>query len=429
MRRRPLALVLTAALIGAVFTALPAKAATELPAEPNIVDVFGDANYVNDQGAEGTGITGVATAPGDGDHATGQDAASVSDLGAVWFTNDAETISVYIQTELPHADNTLPLFYRVMADVGEGTNCLWFQAATDAATGAATLRDTCTTAVATSDGEFALEEGPDGTGIVHLTFPLSAHPALAVGNVLKTPNAHSRNSVPGAVSAPQPDNTKKGADYTITAGDGTEEPPVVEEPEAPKPAKDPCKKLKGKKKKKCIKKNKAKGCAAFTPGEQGADAETVVVKDENTAEAPLEVTVTQEPGMGNDQGVGQYDGVVHQFRNVQVDAIAAEAGLYIRYEFPVYEDHDIYVNYSDGTEAAHAGGFNQAPEGPFDGTGAGGHSEQGAEQIDGLRTADCAGYTVDLANFIGEGGDYTVKLWLGEIQNDPAAPAAKAYVL
>jgi hypothetical protein len=95
-------------------------------------------------------------------------------------------------------------------------------------------------------------------------------------------------------------------------------------------------------------------------------------------------------------------------------------GLYIRYEFPEYEDHDLYVNYADGSSAATVGGFNQVSAGPLDGTGSGGHSEQGAEVLDGLRTADCAGYTLDLVNFLGQGGDYTVKFWLGEVQNEPA---------
>ena len=170
------------------------------------------------------------------------------------------------------------------------------------------------------------------------------------------------------------------------------------------------------------KKKKPKACAAYVPGEQGAEAESVSVTDAHTAEAPLEVTITQEMGQGGDLGLGQYDGSAHTFRNVQVDSKAAEGGLYIRYEFPAYEDHDLYVNYADGTEAAHVGGFNAAPVGIFDGTGSGGHSEQGAEQIDGLRTPDCAGYTVDFSNYLGQGGEYTVLMWLGEIQNDPAAP-------
>jgi len=434
MKRRSLALVLTAALIGAVFTASPAKAAVEVPVEPNILDLFGDANYLNDQ--DPGSVNGISV-PENGDNNTGQDAASVSDLGAVWFTNDATNISVHVQTELPHADNTLPLFYRVKVDPGQGSRCLWFQGATDAATGTASLRDTCETAVATSEGELTLEEGPDGTGVMTWKFPLSAHPALEVGKVLATPLAHSRNSIGGVVTAPQVDNTKGGTDYTITAGDGgTEEPPVVEEPEAPKPPKDPCKKLKGKKKKKCIKKNKKPAvCETYAPGEQGAEAETFIVTSAATEEAPMEAEAIVGPGVG---GFGSIEGQENPaaskaFYNIQVDPDAEETGLYVRLEFFEFEDYDMTLFNPDGTEAASVGGFNQAPEGPLDGTGAGGHSEQGAEQLDGIKSADCQGYTLMISNPNGLGdlaGPLPLKLWLGEAQYDPAAPpAAKAFVL
>lgn len=155
---------------------------------------------------------------------------------------------------------------------------------------------------------------------------------------------------------------------------------------------------------------KAKGCAAYEPGEEGAEAETTVVTDEATEDAPLEITVEVGPGAAASAS--------HSFHNVQVDSGAPEAGLYARYEFPAYEDHDLYVKLADGTEVARAAGFNQTPYGPLDGTGNGGHSEMGAEQIDGLRSLDCQGYTLDLADYLGMGGEYTVKLWLGEIQND-----------
>ena len=38
-----------------------------------------------------------------------------------------------------------------------------------------------------------------------------------------------------------------------------------------------------------------------------------------------------------------------------------------------------------------------------DGTGNGGHSETTAEQLDGVLTADCGGYTIDVANALGFG--------------------------
>lgn len=169
------------------------------------------------------------------------------------------------------------------------------------------------------------------------------------------------------------------------------------------------------------KKKKPAACAAYVPGEQGAEAESFVVTDAHTAEAPLEVTVTH--AAPPDSFGASF------FSNIQVDSAASEAGLYISYEFAVYEDHDLYVYYPDGTEAAVVGGFNPAPFIPAnevfatDGTGSGGHSEQGAEVLDGLRTPDCGGYTVDFHGFLTEGGEYTARVWLGEIVNDPAPPA------
>jgi hypothetical protein len=144
------------------------------------------------------------------------------------------------------------------------------------------------------------------------------------------------------------------------------------------------------------------------------------VTDAATEEAPIEVTIAAPSGVPVANG--------QAFHNIQVDAAAAEAGLYVRYEFPVQDDHDIYLNYSDGSEAAHAAGFNPFPFVPAnpvlgtDGTGNGGHSEQGAEVLDGIRTADCAGYTLQMDSYLSEGGDMTLKLWLGEAQNDPAPP-------
>jgi hypothetical protein len=307
------------------------------------------------------------------------------------------------------------LFYRVQVDPGEGTNCLWFQAffasANDPSgttpTGAS-LRDTCATALGTQEAELVVEDN----GAITINVPRALYPTFTDGSVLKTPKAHVRNFIGGAVTAPVIDTTKAGTDYTI-AGTTTEEPPK-DEPKKPK------------KPKKHKKKKKEKGgdeapaaCAPYVPGEQGADAETVVVTDAATEDAPIEVVIEQGPGL--------VTGTVarsHAFRNIQVDSAAVDAGLYVRYEFPAYEDHDLYLNYADGSVAAQAAGFNPIVEAPLvnDGTSIGGHSERGAEQIDGVRTADCDGYTADFDAFLARGGEYTVTLWLGEAANDPQAP-------
>jgi hypothetical protein len=164
-------------------------------------------------------------------------------------------------------------------------------------------------------------------------------------------------------------------------------------------------------------------CAPYQPGEFGAGAPTLTITDTATEASPLQHSFQQGPGDTiNTSSVPL---------NIQIDSLAtSDLGLYIRYEFPDLEDHDLYVLYPSGNEAALVAGFNPTPFGPFDGTGTffgdpptGGHSEVGAEQLDGLRTINCQGWTLDLVDFLGEGGTYTVSFWLGAIQHDPAPDA------
>lgn len=83
---------------------------------------------------------------------------------------------------------------------------------------------------------------------------------------------------------------------------------------------------------------------------------------------------------------------------------------------------------AEGKEAAHAAGFNPAPVGIFDGTGSGGHSEQGAEALDGIKVADCSGWTFDVASYLSEGREVTLKFWLGAAEYDPAGEeGARSY--
>lgn len=155
------------------------------------------------------------------------------------------------------------------------------------------------------------------------------------------------------------------------------------------------------------KKKKKKVCPTFVGIEEAAEAELFKVTDKATEDAPIEATVEVPAGTPAESG--------HGYLNVLADPKAKETGLFVRFEFPAHEDNDLYLYNPDGEEAAHAAGFNPTPFGPFDGTGSGGHSEQGAEQIDGLATLDCQGYSVDLVSYMSFGGEMTVKLWLGEI--------------
>jgi hypothetical protein len=426
MTKKMWSLLLTGALIAGVFSAVPAHAAPAVPPTVNIEDAAGDANVYSglDAGIPTTVSMGAA------------------DIQKVWLENDADTLAVNILT----ATNPPPdaLYFEVyVAPPGADAPCLALVGVTEG--------DLSPSYVAVDDrdcgdagaftridgGEVIVENTEDATGTVKtFRFPRSSSDYFKDGVVLAQPSALVRlaaDSPQGSVYPGLIDTTPVGTDYTVSSGGAPTAPPVVSEPpgknDPPGQGNQNCAKIKNKKKKKACKKNNGKTppgdkCAAYVPGEQGAEAETVSVTDEHTAEAPLEVVIEQEMGMGGPvlNGVPP-DQTSHVFKNLQVDSKASEAGLFIRYQFPEYEDHDLYVNYADGTEAAHVGGFNATPVGPFDGTGSGGHSEHGAEQIDGLRTPDCGGYTVDFSNFLGEGGEYTVLMWLGEAENDPAAPA------
>jgi hypothetical protein len=232
-------------------------------------------------------------------------------------------------------------------------------------------------------------------------------------------------------------NTKRGTEYTIgAAGGGPRPQPTTTGSPGPQPTASPspsptpkpknCKKIKNKKKRKeCKKKNKQQPpkerCPEYVPGEQGTGQPINLVTDEHTAEAPLELVVPTDPGGPNVPST-PVDLRSNAYVNVQVDTAAADTGLYATFEFEPYEDYDLYLNYADGTEAARSAGFNQAPVLIFDGTGDGGHSGIGSENLDGVRTPDCGGYTINLSGYIAEGGDKTLKLWLGEPTYDPPAP-------
>ena len=176
--------------------------------------------------------------------------------------------------------------------------------------------------------------------------------------------------------------------------------------------------------KKKKKPKKPAACAPYVPGENGADAPVTVVTDAATAEAPVEVTVATAEGLGfssADGPSGDTGHTSHAYANVQVDSAASGRGLYARVEFTPTFDYDGFLRTSDGTAVAYSAGFNQAPMPAgdptgfgLDGTGHGGHSEQGAEQIDGWATNDCDGFTYDIVSAGTPGGDVTVKFWLGD---------------
>lgn len=174
------------------------------------------------------------------------------------------------------------------------------------------------------------------------------------------------------------------------------------------------------------KKKKPRACAPYVPGELGADQPVTIVTDAATEEAPVTIELDTAEGVGftSPDGAGSDEGAPsHVFTNVQVDSAAPSTGLYIRLEFPDGLEYDLFARLADGSAYAYVAGSNHTgplvTEFGLDGTGNGGYSEVGAENLAGLSTADCAGYTVDVASAITPGGPVTVKYWLGEATYAP----------
>lgn len=246
---------------------------------------------------------------------------------------------------------------------------------------------------------------------------------MAVGhNVIRT-NADTSSfiSIPTASAGP------------IAGGPGTPTKPGKNDPPG-KGKKKGCDNGKGKKKGACPGGKPGKptppvvpSCPAYVPGDEGKEAATTVVTDAATAEKPVEVDLTAGAG-GGAMPIGgtpvPYDETSSVYQNIQVDAADPSAGLYVRFEFPDRHDYDLYLNYPDGSTAANSGDANAAP-----GEGLGGGSPDGGweagsnyEQVMGIATADCAGYTARMVSFLTTGGAVKLKVWLGDVVAEPVAP-------
>lgn len=233
------------AALAAIAVALPATAQEAAP-EPVVIpetvqidDPLNDANGLNDQGNRAdTGFQGDNSTPADG--------GSVSDILKVWFTNDAENVSVHIQTEVPAPAST-GLVYNLYANPNEdwALGCLRFvglipgtyQGQTTTYQGEPLIKlvDRCNdegTNVFNNgvEGAYVVAPGPDGTGVLTLTFPRAYSPLLADGLTITKPFVQSATAVgaegAGFASPVILDNTVDGTDYLITAPEVVEEPPV-----------------------------------------------------------------------------------------------------------------------------------------------------------------------------------------------------------
>jgi hypothetical protein len=389
------------ALVAGVFVAVPitAEAAPKVPAKPNIVDPAGDANYLNGQGFEES----------QGDNVTPADVGSLSDILAVWFTHDADKVNAHIQTEAAPSGTNASIFFRVMVDpVGEDPDCLRFQGATAGLTSTSepfgSLRDLCGDADETyTEGiEFTIETGPKESGLYTISVPRSTHPAFANGTKLLAPTAHSRNYLADAVTAPQIDNTKPGTDYVLRA---------VKKPSVKKPPSED--QNQGQK-------TRTRKCKRFAPGEAGAEAPMVKLTDKATEKKPREQAVALDMSVADIAGDPS-----SAYVNIQVDSKAKSAGLYALFEFPERRDYDMNLLHTDGSYAARSRSFNPVLGTPGEQLSEPGHGGEGtttSEKLVGIKTRDCGGWTLEVQNWLGEGGDFALKLWLGKAKNAPQAP-------
>jgi len=162
---------------------------------------------------------------------------------------------------------------------------------------------------------------------------------------------------------------------------------------------------------------RAKKCAPFETSGVGAEAETSIVTDKATADAPIEVTIATDPGAGftnADDPSGDTGATSHKFHNVQVDSKAKTAKLFVRAEFLPSWDYDLFLRLPEGPSVAYEADFNPLTVGgptPVGGT-SNGHAEPGVSQIDGQVSLDCEGFTVDVGSSITPGGEVTLKFWL-----------------
>jgi hypothetical protein len=161
------------------------------------------------------------------------------------------------------------------------------------------------------------------------------------------------------------------------------------------------------------KKKKSAACAPYVPGEKAAEAPITKVTDAATADKPVEVTVATEPGLGfsSEEGEGNPDeeATSHAYTNLQVDSKAKSASLNVLLEFTPLWDYDLWLRDSSHAPVAYSAGFGPVTAGSDEA-----HSDFGSEQVSGVAASDCGGFTVDVANAGGPGGDVTVKYWLGE---------------
>ncbi|HWC14816.1 MAG TPA: hypothetical protein VG929_09495 [Actinomycetota bacterium] len=158
------------------------------------------------------------------------------------------------------------------------------------------------------------------------------------------------------------------------------------------------------------KKKKVKKCAPYTTPEWAGEAETTVVTDAATADAPIELKISTAPGVGtsSEEPHGGTGASSYTYHNFVIDSAAPSASVSARVDSVPTWDYDLWWRYPEGPPAASAAGFWVIPGGE------GGETGIGYEQVNAVPAADCQGFTAEIVGAVTPGGEVTLKVWLGK---------------
>lgn len=166
-------------------------------------------------------------------------------------------------------------------------------------------------------------------------------------------------------------------------------------------------------------------CSPYRPGELGAGAPTLKLTEENGYFNPRTVVFDQPGGVKTGLPTDEATGADTYF-NIQVEPSSSQTGLWALLEFEERRDYDLILFDRKGNEIASSRGFNVAhEEAPMlSAESQGGESTNTSETLTGIRSSRCAGYTLNVSSAAADGGEVSLRLWLGPIGYTPAKTKA-----
>lgn len=165
-------------------------------------------------------------------------------------------------------------------------------------------------------------------------------------------------------------------------------------------------------------------CAPHRFGAIGRGAPTYKLTDAHGYFSPIRLSFEQPGGVKTGLPTDEETGG-DRFFNIQVEPSSSQTGLWARLAFEERRDYDLVLYDNRGNVVASSNGFNPAhEEAPaLSPESAGGQSTNRSETLRGIRSDRCAGYTLNVSSAAAEGGEVTLKLWLGPVAYTP--PSAK----